>query len=325
MFWTQVSGTLPELTTGGEQVRRQYSILTMPDIFLDHYLLAGSSSTFFNSLARTASRGSRTRIRQRIALGGNAYLFGLHAAKLGCSVTFLSRTSAQLLEMVKKETEGLDFSTRYVRTVDDPSLTVALEFSEGKRSSTVNINHPGALERFGKADFPAALSKRRFDVVSVFNFTNNSLGTQLAEHVFRSCRGVKLMDLPDPASGFSDWTGLKAAIGLSNVISCNPVEVRHAASSLGLVSGSSVRDSASALSKLGPVVGVHSGRLCMEAVEGDVATFRVKEVSIPSTTGAGDIWTAAYILSILRGKKRDERLRFASNYATKILLARSGK
>lgn len=302
-----------------------YSFLSMPDIFLDHYVLAGNSSSFFNRLKRTAAQGSRMQASQKLALGGNAYLFALHAAKLGCSVTLVSKTSSKLLEMAREEASGLDFSTRYVTTVEDPSLTVALEFSDGEKSSTVNINHPGALAKFGKEDFPSSLSRRKFDVLSVFNFTSNSLGTQLAEYVFRSCRGMKLIDLPDPASSFSDWEGLREVVELSEVVSCNPAEVRHATRSLGLTSGSSVRESAQALSRLGPVVGVHSGRLCVEAGPRGTATFRVKRARIPSTTGAGDIWTAAYMLSILQGKRPEVRLTFASNYARKMLLLRNRK
>ena len=230
----KVTRSLPDCLTAGEKMRRSYSVLSTPDIFLDHYLLAGSTTTFFDSLKRTAAAGSRMRAKQRLRLGGNAYLFGLYAAKQGCSVTLVSRTGQLMLEMAKRETAGLALSTRYVRTIDDPPLTVALEFSDGKKSSTMNINHLGALAKFGRADFPSALSGRKFDVLSVFNFTNNSLGTELAEHVYSSCRGMRLMDLPDPASDFSDWTGLRKVVEMSDVISCNPAEVKHAARSLGL-------------------------------------------------------------------------------------------
>lgn len=297
----------------------------MPDIFLDHFLLAGSPGGFFDSLKRTAASGSRFRVEQRIALGGNAYLFGLYAARLGCSVTFVSRTSGLLLEMAKTETAGLDFSTRFVSTVDDPSLTVALEFSDRRKSSTVNINHPGTLARFGKEDLPSALHGRKFDVLSVFNLTNNSLGTELAQHLFHSCSGMRLIDLPDPASDFSDWAGLRKVVELSDVISCNPAEARHAAHSLGIASGSSVREAAQSLSQLGPTVGVHSGGICIEASAQGTVTWKVRELRMPSTTGAGDIWTAAYILSILQGKGPEERLRLASSYATKVLQQRNRK
>lgn len=316
---------MPGRLTAGEKMKRSYSILSMPDVFLDHYLLAGRSKVFFDTLKRTAAAGSRMRADQRIQLGGNAYLFGLHAAKLGCAVTLVSRASPMMLEMVRKETAGLDFSTRYVRTADDPSLTVALEFSDGKKSSTMNLNHPGALAEFGKADFPSALSRHRFDVLSVFNFTNNSLGTELAEHVYSTCRGLRLMDLPDSASSFSDWSGLRRVVEMSEVISCSPSEVRHAARHLGLGSGSSARVSAQAIARLGPVVGVHSGSVCVEASAQGVVTTKLKELSIPSTTGAGDIWTAAYILSILRGEKPEKRLRTASAYATRMIRQRNRK
>ncbi len=268
------------------------------------------------------SKGTRMRARQWLSAGGNAYNFGSEMARLGCSVTLVSKTSTLLLDMVRKETGGLDFSTDFVETGHDPSLTVALEFSGTRWNSALNINSPGRLLEFGSADFPLALNNKKFDIVSVFNFSNNRLGPQLAIHAFTSVRGMRLMDLPDPASDFRDAEGLRRSIEMSDIVTGSPVEVMSASRLLGK-EHSSIRGSALAIAGMGPRVGVHSAALCMEAAEGSVVTVHPKALSLPSTTGAGDIWTAAYAYSILRSQEAGERLRFASIHATEALRRRA--
>lgn len=300
-----------------------FRILAMPDLFLDHFVLAGDADVFVRTLKNTISRGTRMKSQQKIGLGGNAYNFAAGIASLGCQVTFFTRTSSQLLEMLKQETKGLGISTRYVQTGCEPSLTVALEFSGRTGSGSVNINHPGSLQCIGREDVPPGLLSKRFDMISVFNFSNNRRGPELARHVFSSMKGIKLMDLPDPSSDFDDADSLKDAIELSDVVSCSAAEAVHASSLLGLNSGKGVMASASALSKLGPVVGVHSETLCIQASSGRCTSLKIRPVKLRSTTGAGDIWTAAYAYSILRSYSAHDRLSFASRHATAVLKKRN--
>ncbi len=301
----------------------RFSVLAMPDIFLDHSLQAGEPDKFVQSLRWTAPRGTRMRATQWLNLGGNAYNFGLHMARLGCAVTMVSATSTTVLEMVRRETRGLRFSTDFVETDNDPSLTVALEFRDSRGSRALNINHPGSLNGFGPDRFPTKLERRKYDLVSVFNFTNNMLGPQLASHVFSRMKGLKLMDLPDAASGFSDREGLKSAIELCDVISATPEEVVSAAKLLKLSRTSGVRSAAVALSSMGPRMGIHSASDSIEVCEGKAVVHRSKPMPLPSTTGAGDCWTAAFALSLLRGEKPSARLEFSSGYATEMLLKRA--
>lgn len=301
----------------------RFNVLTMPDIFLDHYLIAGSREEFLRKLRSTASTGSRMRVDQRLALGGNAYYFALNAARLGCSVTLLARADRMMLAMLKREIGLLDISAAFVADGFEPSLTVALEFTDRHGGSSININDPGSLRAFGKEDFPEALLNEEFDLVSVFNLTNNSKGAQLASHVFRSFRGLKLMDLPDPSSSFSDADGLRAAVEQADLLTGNFAEVMHACRLLKLEHSGSISRAAIALSGLGPRTGVHSATRCLEAMEGEITSARVHTLEVPSTTGAGDAWTAAYAYSVLSGDKPPARLEFANRHAAAFLLQRA--
>lgn len=302
---------------------RSYTVLTMPDIFLDHSMQAGNPAKFVESLRSIVPVGTRMHLPQWLNVGGNSYNFGVQMARLGCAVTMVSTTSAVILDMVRRETRGLRFSTEFVETCSNPSLTLALEFRDSRGSRSVNINHPGSLEGFGPDRLPGRLERRVYDLVSVFNLTNNKLGAKLASHVFSSMKGLKLTDLPDSASGFSDAEGLRETIELCDAISATPEEVVSAAKLLkkGITGG--VKRAAIALSSMGPRIGMHSASHSVEVFEGKVVTHRSRSLPLPSTTGAGDFWTAAYALSLLRGEKPSARLEFSSRYATEVLLRRA--
>ncbi len=300
----------------------KFRILAMPDIFLDHYMAAGTPDDFAGLILATASAGSRMRVPQHLSLGGNAYNFAFAAARLGCSVALLARTSRYLLDLVLRETAGLDFSTEYVTTGFEPSLTVALEFRQAIGGRSVNINHPGSLQEAGPEMIPDELSGHHFDMVAVFNLTNNTLGTRLAQRAFSSLGGLKLMDLPDASSPFKDPDGLSDSIGLADAISASVEEGIAACSLLGLGEGLTAVESASELSRLGPVVGLHSQSESLEARDGVCTRMAVDTAAYPSTTGAGDFWTAAYALSLLRLDPPDRRLAFANEQAGAMLAER---
>lgn len=295
----------------------------MPDVFLDHFLYAGSIDGFVERLKSTASAGTRMRERQRLALGGNALNFGMNMARLGCHVELLARTDTVLLDMIRRESAGLSLGTGYVETGFEPSTTIAMEFTGSDEGTTLNINHPGSLGRFGFAGVPSSLLSKEFDMAAVFNMTNNDLGVELASGVFSSAKGLKLMDLPDSSSDFRDPEGLKQCLEMADIVSGNAAEVLRTSRQLGLYAGTQVRGAAVSISKLGLVVGVHSSAMCLESCDGRVESVRLRPLHLSSTTGAGDAWTAAFAYSILN-KEKDaaKRLSYAAEYATGVLLKR---
>jgi ribokinase len=84
---------------------------------------------------------------------------------------------------------------------------------------------------------------------------------------------------------------------------------------------------AARLATLGTTVVVTCGRSGAFATEPDGRVLRVEApvVEVDDTTGAGDLFTAAYVWADLAGRSLDDRLELASSYASMSLAATSNR
>ncbi len=91
----------------------------------------------------------------------------------------------------------------------------------------------------------------------------------------------------------------------------------------GLAGGSDLDDSARRLAALGTTVVVTCGRSGAFATrpDGHVLRAPAPAVEVPDPTGAGDLFTAAYIWADLAGRSLEDRLRLATAYASLSLAA----
>lgn len=298
-----------------------FRVLSMPDIFLDHFVFAGSLDHFVAELVRLRASGGRFGLEQEISLGGNAFNFGVHMARLGCTTVFVGSTANYALGLVKESVNGLDFSTEYISVTAAPPLTVALEFVEKGYNLNYNINSPGILANFGSENFPKSLFRSQFDLIGFFNWTNNTKGTQLAEAVLPSFRCPKLLDTPDPLNAKRRAAELKRVLDLVDIVCCNEVEACSMSALLGKKT-SDPQEAALNLASLGLTVGLHAIGFVAEIRGSRVVKRAWKSVRMKRVTGAGDAWTAAYAMSYLRNDAPDVRLKFANEYARNYLAAR---
>jgi len=291
----------------------------MPDIFLDHFVFAGSLDRLIAKLIRLRTSGGRLVLDQEVTLGGNAFNFGLHAARLGCSVTLVASTAKYVFELVRQSVRGLDYNTDHLAVTSTPPLTIALEFIDKGRNLNYNINSPGALANFGAGNFPKDLLESHFDLIGFFNWTNNLLGTQLAESVLPSFNCIKLFDTPDPLVVGRRAPELRRVLDLVDIVCCNEVE----ACSMSTILGKRTTDPLEAslnLASQGLLVGLHAKGFTAE-VNGSRVTKRAwKKAKVLRVTGAGDAWTAAFALSYLDGVTPELRLKFANWYARTYLM-----
>ncbi len=91
----------------------------------------------------------------------------------------------------------------------------------------------------------------------------------------------------------------------------------------GLTGIADRHEAATALAGLGTTVVVTCGASGAFAVEPDGATIQVEalDVEVHDTTGAGDLFTAAYVWADLAGRGLEERLELATTYASISLAA----
>ncbi|PSO05594.1 hypothetical protein B9Q12_00120 [Candidatus Marsarchaeota G2 archaeon ECH_B_SAG-G06] len=288
--------------------------LVLPDVFLDHFVYIDSFERFLNELS------GRVRVKQELKLGGNAFNFGYHIARLGGSVTFVAKTSRFLYELIRESVKGLEFDTSFVSTDGEASLTIAIETKVNEKPANFNLNHLGSLEHFGLADFPKTLLNEKFDLVGVFNWTSNELGTELASFVYQSYNATKILDLVDPQIKKEKMSELYKIAQLVDLLFGNENEVRFVASAWGWNGRGDALDAALYLARQGFTIALHTHEYSAEVRNSSVTKVEVKKVTPKRLTGAGDAWCAAYCYSLFHGDDAQQRLSFANEYAKLYVL-----
>jgi sugar/nucleoside kinase (ribokinase family) len=289
--------------------------LVLPDVFLDHFVYIDDFERFFKELS------GRVRVAQELRLGGNAFNFGYHMAKLGGSVTFVTKTSRFLCELVRESVKGLEFDTNFVATNGEASLTIAIETRVNGKHTNFNLNHLGSLERFGPLDFPKSLLNEKFDLVGVFNWTSNELGTELASFVYQSYDAKKILDLVDPQIKKQKVGELLKVAQLVDVVCGNENEVCFVSSACGWSGQGDALDAAMYLARQGFTVALHTHEYSAEVKSSGVTKVDVQKVTPKRLTGAGDAWCAAYSYSLFQEMSAQERLSFANDYAKRYVLS----
>lgn len=316
-----------------ERGARGKVVLCMPDLFVDHLVTLPRWGEFQKQLASANLRGGG-RVRsagQRLVVGGNAFNTARALSRLGLAARFAGLTSQGALEFAKRETalDGarppLDLSL--VRTGGRASHTVALEL--GEERTNVQLNDPGSLDGLRLEDLggEAREALGRADAVHLANWGQNARGgTALAAETLAAAKAAGALTFFDPSDL---WGREKDTLELLRTVPAskdldwllvNEAELRELSRVLLLNAGGTSPcahddtegqgreftkrvESALAVHTAGAALAFRKGK-----PEGEARTAPL----VPSrTTGAGDVWNAAFIAATLGGVPPQVRLEFA--------------
>ena len=306
-----------------------FKVVAMPDFYLD-YILAypGKLDEMAKAMVDVAERGGGNILgwKHLVGRGGNASNFSAQLLKLGVKVFPIVETDDFGKLALAHFLKGADLSR--VRSTGTLSRTLAFEAEYSGRHVNIMASDPGSLSSFG----PEKLTQedkeliREADFVCVFNWNQNSRGTELAEKVFQIAKsegkGVTFFDPGDPTSRASEISGLNELVlskGLVDVLSVNENELTQLASAVTEETGkfdgeeeNPLFQAASVFSMLGSRVDLHTPAFSATFIDGQRERVLCAMSTPLKVTGAGDAWNAGDILAQGIGLDHRERLILAN-------------
>ncbi len=310
---------LKELLDFLKSESRVFSVVVMPDFFLDRFLSINfDAESFCDILIDVIKRkgGSIDGIEQTELRGGNAINTASALAALGAKVTPMVCTDKLGLELIKFHLKSSEVNLSHVKILEKPSVTTAMEFKTGKGKANVMLRDVGSLADFG----PDSLSSKDFKVIEkadytcVFNWAGTRrFGTELAETVFRHTktkgRGKTYYDTADPTPNKEQVPKLTRKVLQSrfvDVLSVNENEAvwyaLQVSSELKKVEKSLkfdelAKEAAKILrSHLSARVDLHTTSFSATFTKKGQTVVSAFKVPVLRATGAGDAWNAGNIV-----------------------------
>lgn len=316
---------------------KQFSVVVMPDFFLDRFVsLDLNVADFSKVLAEAVSRkgGAIDGIKQLEFRGGNAANTASALAKLGAKVYAIIVTGKIGFMMLKHYLEPLGVDLSHVKAYRRTSITTALELKYNNEKANVMLRDLGSLEDFGPKD----LENEDFrllaeaDYVCLFNWAGTRKhGTKLAKTVFQYVKkygkGKTYFDTADPSPNREKVKELVSEVLFSNLVDILSLNENEA-----IWYGSAVREKEEGKNKsleerarrnakllaekLDCRIDLHTTKFASTYLKGateiSVPTFKVK---VLRATGAGDAWNAGNIFADAQGFNHKLRLTFANAVA----------
>jgi sugar/nucleoside kinase (ribokinase family) len=309
--------------------RPTFKVVAMPDFYLD-YILAypGKLDDMAKAMVGVAERGGGNILgwNHLVGRGGNASNFSAQLLKLGANVAPIIETDDFGKLALTHFLKGANLS--HISSTGALSRTLAFEAEYSGRHVNIMASDPGSLSSFGPEKLSDLDEKliREADFVCVFNWNQNSKGTELAEKVFQIAKsegkGVTFFDPGDPTSRANEIPGLNERVlskGFVDVLSVNENELTQLASAVteetGEFSGEEENplfQAASVFSMLGNRVDLHTPAFSATFVDGQRERVLCANSTPLKVTGAGDAWNAGDILAQGIGLDHRERLVFAN-------------
>ncbi len=317
------------------------SVLCLPDLYIDEVVSLPKWGELQKQLTSATLRGGG-RVRsagQRIVVGGNAFNTARAVARLGATGVFAGLTSQGALEFARRETAGESVDLSCVATGGRASLTVALEL--GEERVNVQLNDPGSLDGVTLADLGDA-ARARFEgaaAVHIANWgQNKSAGTALVLQALRNARQAGALTFLDPSDL---WGREKDTLELIRQVPegrdldyllVNEAELRELSRVLLLNAGGTSPCAHEDIEGQGreftkrveAALAVHAHGRAQSWRRGRSEGLVERAPGKPlRTTGAGDVWNAAFIAGTVGGLSPQVRLEFAQA-AARLFVATSG-
>lgn len=330
--WT-ISEALTKALEGFEKRVADKVVLCLPDLYLDQLVTLPRWADTQKHLASAALRGGG-RIRsggQRLVIGGNALNTARALAALGLRARFAARTSKAALEFAKQETAGSGLDLSLVAVDGEASLTVALEM--GGERTNVQFNDAGSLEglQFGDLGEAVAHAFPGAAAVHIANWGQNIAGGTAfvgqAAHLAKKSGALTFLDPSDLWGREKDTLELIRQVQGSKELDwflVNEAELRELSRVLLLNAGGTspcahddMEGQGREFTKRVPAgLAAHTPRRCQSWRAGRSEGVSADEPAGPlRTTGAGDVWNAAFIGGTLAGMDPQVRLEFAQRTA----------
>jgi sugar/nucleoside kinase (ribokinase family) len=320
-----------------ESDHEEFSVVTMPDFFLDRLISpAQNVNAFYGNLESIVRKkgGSMDNITQAELRGGNAINTASALAALGAKVTPVVCTDKLGLELIKFYLKPLKVDLSHIKVFNKPSITTAMEFEAEGGKVNVMLRDVGALADFGTQhltgdDFGVIEDA---DYVCVFNWAGTRrFGTELAKIVFHRAKtkgiGKTYYDTADPTPNEREIPKLvKSVLQGSDIdiLSVNENEAVCFASQLDeemreqkdLRLDELAKESAKVLaSHLSARVDLHTTNFSATFTKKSETIVPAFQVPVLRATGAGDAWNAGNTLGDAHKLSDDCRLALANAVA----------
>ena len=298
---------------------QECSVVVMPDFFLDRLInVDWNPQVFSKNVEMMLERkgGSIDGIKQTELRGGNAVNTASALAALGFNAIPIVCTDGFGLRLMKFYLKSRRVDLSHVKTLDQPSITTAMEFKTKYGKGNVMLRDLGSLANFG----PENLDSHDFeaienaDYVCVFNWAGTRrFGIELAKTVFRRTkkngRGRTYFDTADPIPNEEEIPELVKKVLQTrdvDVLSVNENEAICYASAVsdemkqsgkGLKFWELAKEAARILaSRLSARVDLHTTLFAGTFTEKDETVVPAFKVPVLRATGAGDTWNAGNIV-----------------------------
>ena len=315
---------------------KQFSVVVMPDFFLDRFVSIDLNVADFSKvLAEAVSRkgGAIDGIKQLEFRGGNAANTASALAKLGAKVYAIIITGNIGLTMLRHYLQPLGVDISHVKVHGRTSITTALELKYDDERANVMLRDLGSLEDFGPEDLDDEDFRllAEADYVCIFNWAGTrKYGTKLAktvfQHVKKHGRGKTYLDTADPSPNKKAIKELVKEVILSDlvdILSLNENEAVWYGSTLCEKIGEAenleekARMNARLLAKRSKSrIDLHTTKFAStflsDKTEVRVPSFKVE---VLRATGAGDAWNAGNIFADAHKFSHEIRLTFANAVA----------
>lgn len=297
----------------------------MNDFSLDRCIFIDDLDRFVHQLKTVYAQkgGLLPQTRQAVNQGGCAANTATTLARFGVPTTFITRTNelGKVLLDFYLGRAGVDLS----RVKTDGRLAITSCIEVGLHKYNIMVNDGSSYGQFGFQDLNEEDLRlaEEADVVGVFDWSLNPMGTDLAAGIFRHCaerRSLTYLDTSDPAPRRNEIPELfekVLSLPCLSHINLNENELKQFTGA-GAKVGDSPRELVELATQLRRKVSacltVHTERFSfsLDAATTLVPTFAVRP---QRTTGAGDSWNGGNILGLLLDLAPEERLLLANAVA----------
>jgi len=334
-----ISQLTRELLHSLEQLKpKEFSVVVMPDFFLDHLITYDKDIHHFSkALEKVARRkgGSIHGVKQTQLRGGNAANTAAALAALGAKVHPIIETSPLGLCILKFYLDPFGVDLSHVKTHGNMSLTTAFELTYEGEKVNVMMSDLGSLPEFGLDDLTSEDFQilRKVDYVCVFHWAGTRrFGTELAEGVFncvkRGGKGKTYYDTSDPSPKIRGVPRLVKRVLLRNLVdvfSVNENEAFCYASQLSkevkglrktLKPDELAKECARILAnRLSARIDLHTATFAVSFTKNSEVVVPAFKVPVLRVTGAGDAWNAGNIFGDAIGLSDAYRLTMANAVA----------